>query len=679
MRGIARGLSRGPPRLMLATAFVLLVSSVQFSERSSSAEDLTAGLKRSNVSAAEKSDRLAERKSDILPMDRNSSFIFAHASDALSTGSERRKSLNSGPMQRQRRFFKTGNVTQSCFDSYRQVHNNRLPPKPVMHYMGRGMSLKIFHQRDFVDVCLPLFRKYGMCKEERYFTFCLEDLTLFLHTRWCERPSEEDKYFEVLWAVSLMKYDYECFNHICDGSYRVVVRNVSDIAVQIIRLDQGHLGKACWHLYRDQELRAAIRDKFNMTIIWTVNMFFPCCYSNFRVTWMGLPEEKGLNRFWDYLPLSCRVGEIALAVSVACIGVTGLVGNLLVLTVILRSNHRGEESSILRTSLAFADLLTSSFVVIPAFYDHLLPILGHLDLDENSATLYSQMPTTAEVPFQHLQVVTSGYHLFQGLVLGVCSIVSLLTLFLLSVERFILMGRVHRYQQYFTVPRVKIAVFLTWSMAAIDTLFYMYDGDGSFSVTWSSFSKLPISTSFKKIGGVLRWTYSFHVFVLALICVLTVVTSLVSIGTFVKEQAKVVASWKERNMRVSGPYQKENRQILVTMCILTFLFVLSTVPSGSFIVVNLTDTFLVQEALIRYLGWWTFLSGCSWNPWIYNMRSRQFRQEVVEILRAMVPLWLRRKMQRPEAVARQQERRMAQMRMLKKLNLTDWNLRQELQ
>ncbi|XP_063594872.1 uncharacterized protein LOC134771846 [Penaeus indicus] len=695
MRVAARGRAGGPPPLMLATAFALLASSAQLSEMSSSmSRDLAPQQEPSDVSPTEESVRLAKEKADTLYTQQNSSFVFSNPLSEFPAKAERRKSLGSGPIQHQGRdicsqkpklssfkkilhYFKTclnlktGSILQSCFNKYLQVYARRLPPKPIIHPIGRGKSLQIFHQRDFIDVCLPLFRQYGKCKEKRYSTFCVEGWTLFLHTRWCQRPSEEDKYFEVLWAVSLMKNDYECFDHICDGSYRVIVREVNDIIVQLLRLDQGPTGKACGYLYKDEEVKVAIRNRLNMTIVWTANLFFPSCYPYYQVTWMGLPEEKGLNRFWDYLPLSCRVGEIVMATSVAFIGVSGAIGNLLVVTVILRSNHRSEESSILRTSLAFADLFTSVFVVIPAFYDHLLPIMGHLDFNEKSATFYSGMSSIASLSFYHLHSLFHGYRLFQGIVFGVCSFVSLLTLFLLSIERFISTGRAHRYRHYFTVPRVKIAIFLIWSVAIMDTLFYIYNGDGSFSATWSSFSKLSISISNEKVGVALRWSYSLHIVVLSILCFLTVVTSLVSIGTFVQEQAKVVAGWKERNMRVSGPYQKENRQILATMCILTFLFLVSTIPCGAYIVVKLTDAFFVQGDLLRYLGWWTFLSGCSWNPWVYNMRSRRFRQEVVEVLRAMLPLWLRRRAQRPEAAERQRERRRAQMRMLRRLELVD--------
>nr|XP_027216639.1 uncharacterized protein LOC113809301 [Penaeus vannamei] len=696
MRVAARWRAGGPPPLMLATVFVLLTSSAQLSEMSSVVSgDLAPQQELGDVSPAEEAVRPAE-EANVLDTYQNGSFVFSNTLAEFPVRAGRRKSFGSGLIQRQGRdicsqtpssfkqfaqhfktclnisvsaFLKNGSILQSCFNKYRQEYGSRLAPRPIIHPIGRGKTLQIFHQRDFIDVCLPLFRQYGICKEKRYSTFCVEDWTLFLHTRWCQRPSEEDKYFEVLWAVSLMRNDYECFDHICDGSYRVIVREVNGIVVQLLLLDR--IRNACKYLYQDDQLKAHIKSGFNKTIIWTTNMFFPSCYPYYEVTWLGLPEEKGLNRFWDYLPLSCRVGEIVMATSVAFIGVFGAIGNLLVVTVILRSDRRSEESSILRTSLAFADLFTSVFVVIPAFYDHLLPIMGSLDFNEKSATFHSEISSSASVSFYHHTAVTHGYRLFQGLVLGVCSFVSLLTLFLLSVERFILTGRAHRYQHYFTVPRVKIAVFLTWSLAIMDTLFYMYNGDGLFSVTWSSFNKLPVSISNEKIGEVLRWTYSCHIFVLSVLCVLTVITSLVSIGTFVQEQAKVVAGWKKRNMRVSGPYQKENRQILTTMCILTFLFMLSTLPVGAFIVVNLTDTFFVQEDLFRYLGWWTFLSGCSWNPWVYNMRSRQFRQEVGEVLRAMLPLWLRRRAQRPQAAERERERRRAQMRMLRRLDLIE--------
>lgn len=562
--------------------------------------------------------------------------------------------------------FRIPRAMPLCFKRYREVYDEIATPTPILFRASETILLKIFYQKRLVDVCLPLFRQSTFCTDMLHGTLCLPDQVLFLNHQDCERPSDWDKFFEIFQVKAILRNDHYCLNLVCKGLFRVIVQNVNGMEVQILKVNWDFVSKNCSYLYKHHEFSTSFPSD-DKVLIAMINLFFPCCYPLHTVVWNGIPEERGVNRYWDYLPFWCRVSEVSLAAVVVCTGVTGTLGNLLVIIVLLRSNHRGEESSILRTSLAFADLSTSIFVVIPSFYYHVMPIRGYIDIGEKYVTFQLGIHNASGTDRYNTNIrVIQGYRLFQGLTFGVCSIVSLLTLFLLSVERFIATGRALRYQHYFTIPRVKFSVVLTWSIAILDTLFFVFDGNGGFELTWSTMAKIPISVSNRKVGAVMRWAHSVHVLMLVFLCLSTVTLSLLSIRNFVREQTRVVSEWRALGMRVSGPFASENRHILTTMCIMTLLFATSTGPRGLRLAFYHTGYLFLKDDLFEYLSWWFFLASCSWNPWIYNMRSRQFRKDVEDFFLAVLPSCLKEKLQRADAAAQARERRM-----LRRLNLID--------
>lgn len=561
--------------------------------------------------------------------------------------------------------FRIQGAMPLCFNRYREVYGEMAVPAPIIYQPRKSMLLKIFSQKRLLDVCLPLFRRSTFCTDILHGTLCLPDKVVFLNPQTCKRPSVLDKFFEIFQVKAILRDDRHCLKLVCKGMFRVIVQNVNDMEVQVLKVNWGFITKNCSYLYMHNEFATSFPSGDDKGLISMINLFFPCCFPLHFVVWNGIPEERGLNRYWDYLPFWCRVSEVSLATVVACIGITGTLGNILVIIVLLRNNSRDEESSILRTSLAFADLSTSMFVVIPSFYYHVMPMSGYIDIGENYTTFQLGVHNTSSTQTYNTNIgVSQGYRLFQGLTFGVCSIVSLLTLFLLSVERFVATGRALRYQHYFTIPRVKISVVLTWSIAIFDTLFFVFDGKGGFELTWSTMAKIPISVSIRKVGTVMRWAHSSHIIILVFLCLSTITLSLLSIRNFVREQSRVVSEWRALGMRVSGPFASENRHILTTMCIMTLLFATSTCPRGLRLVFYHTGYLFLKDDLFEYLSWWFFLASCSWNPWIYNMRSRQFRKDVVDFFQAVIPLCLKEKLQRPDAAAEARERRM-----LRRLNL----------
>ncbi|XP_063585095.1 uncharacterized protein LOC134762520 [Penaeus indicus] len=586
--------------------------------------------------------------------------------------SEKYKSESQNQAQLSDNVHKPILVLELCSSIFKRIYDGELPPKPAIYYFSKHTKkfMKIFLQARFVDICLPLYRGIDVCKEMKHLTIC-SDLVVFLHTHDCQRPSEDDKYFEVLLTRTIFKEDYNCFQLICDGMFRIVVRNVSGITVEVWVHD--HENDQCSEYYTDDEVTDFLADKEREVIIWTVNTFFPCCYSVHAAVWLGDPADRGINKFWDYLPFSCRVAEIALVCLVAFVGLSGALGNLLVVVVMFTGDDEGE-SCILRTSLAFADLFTSVFVILPSLFDHLSPILEIYDLKENYQVIeyVGKNSRIQFVNFADVYETKNSFRVFQGLVLGVCSFVSLFTLFMLSFERLILTGRAFRYHHYFSVPRIKIVIMITWITALLNTLTFMYDDDGGFTVTWSNIIKLPVSLSLSFSNAVVvNLIFLIQVGLLVFLCLGILFFSIASIAKFAQEQTKVAAGWRNRNMRVSGPFKQENRYILSTMVMMTLLFMISTVPKATKMIIDHTNYKMANVFLLEYLSWWMFVSGSAWNPWIYNMRSQQFKKNALRVLQGMIPRRLKERLRRPEAADRRRERERAQEKMLRRLGLVD--------
>lgn len=563
-------------------------------------------------------------------------------------------------------------ILELCSNIFKNNYNGELPPEPVIHYFSEDSKkfMRIFLHARFVNICLPLYRAFDNCKEMDHLTICT-DLVVFIHSHNCQRPSDDDKYYEVLLLRTLVLKDYNCFQIICDGKYRVVVQNVSGITVQVWIHD--HENPQCDDYYSNDEVIDFLAGKDREVIVWTINTFFPCCYSVYGAVWLGVPDDRGVNKFWDYLPYSCRVAESMLVFLVTFVGLSGTLGNLLVVVVVLISDDRGE-SCILRTSLAFADLFTSMFVIVPSIFDHLSPILEIYDLKENYQVIEYERKTRRLqlADFADVYETENSFRMFQGLVLSVCSFVSLFTLFMLSVERLILTGRAIRYQHYFSVPRIKAVIMITWFIAVLNTLTFMYNGEGGFTATWSNILKLPLAMSLRYSEAlIVNLVFLIQVALLTILCFATLILSIVSIARFGQEQSKVAAEWKNRNMRVSGPFSQENRYILGTMFIMTLLYMVSVIPRAAKLIVNNVDHQIGNVHLMEYFSWWLFVAGSAWNPWIYNMRSQRFKKDARNLLQSMIPQRLKDRLRRPSAQARRRRREEAQRRMLRSLGLAD--------
>ncbi|MPC66966.1 hypothetical protein E2C01_061125 [Portunus trituberculatus] len=96
-----------------------------------------------------------------------------------------------------------------------------------------------------------------------------------------------------------------------------------------------------------------------------------------------------------------------------------------------------------------------------------------------------------------------------------------------------------------------------------------------------------------------------------------------------KEQLHVAKEWRTLKMKASKQYSKDNRYVLTTMILMVVLFLTSTIPLITNIVLNSILYRFYHHHLFSYFAWWLFMASSAWNPWIYNFRSRQFKEDLI--------------------------------------------------
>lgn len=512
-----------------------------------------------------------------------------------------------------------------CKSIYTLTESN--PQKiTVGHYNSDAGLLTVITHKTYVQSCLPLFRRFHNCEERESLTICWKEKVVFFHSYNCPH-SLNDVYLPVF----LLSNNTYCFQEFCEGWQGVVDGEVNGLIYRLTNTRHNLNTPSCGYVTRS--LRHIYR-QYNGTLYIIVNNNWPCCYTLYLVIWAGLPEAHGLNGAWSYLPLACQVGEVMLLVLVGCVMVGGIGGNLLVLLVMVSGGHLRQESSLLRTSLAFSDLLTATFVVLPAFIQHLTPFFS---LPQYFTVTPDMHLTPVPVNVSSTIYLTnalhgwSGFPLFQSILFNITSTVSLLMLLVLSLERFVITGRYLRYKDYFNYCRIVLAITVAWITSLVNALWFAASEGGILSAQWLTFVKLPTGASGFGTGGARNFIYHGQFVVYLMLGISVVIFSALAIFNYVREQLHVAAEWRSLKMKASRKYSRDNRHVLTTMTLMLTLFLTSTIPLGVNITMNSIFYTFQQQTLFSYLSWWLFMAGSAWNPWVYNFRSSQFKEDIQKL------------------------------------------------
>ncbi|XP_053637953.1 uncharacterized protein [Cherax quadricarinatus] len=587
-----------------------------------------------NAEISDKTQVSVKQITAIPPQVYSSSTVLSSESNKLVT--RPRRAGNS-------RFNTTGpdfDVSGLCKSLYKSSHGLPRTPLGYVYKINSRRFIYLYVMEKIVDICLPLYRSFYKCKEYKYLTLCIEQKVGFIHSHGCKRISEEDIFFEFFLGLYIISNDTECMERVCDGSFRFREASVKGVTYQIFNLRDFRGGSKVCH--KNFELLGTYASgRYNITYL-TVNNLWPICCPMCVVVWNDKPEDYGINGGWSYLNDSCRASEVLLITLVACVAVSGVVGNVLVLVVMLTSRHGGEESSMLRTSLALADLLTVLFVVIPALFYHISPFIKQTHYTVLNKRAYFNYKSVTkrdatELIAKNFLVYSKGYVLFQSLLSKTCSTVSLFIMFLLSVERLVLTGRALRYYDYISRGRIKLVIVSTWAVSLMIALLNSYDEHGFIIALWSTFSKLP-TRYIRNYPDVLLFAFlsNLHI-VLHMITVLaTVILSMLAFRNFLREREREHSEWNY-GIKSTRLYSKDDRRILITMSFITAFYLISVVPSAIQFLLYSTGNTPIEEFLLDYFASWIFLVNTAWNPWVYNFCSSQFISDMAEMLHRVLP------------------------------------------
>ncbi|KAK7079894.1 hypothetical protein SK128_020185 [Halocaridina rubra] len=518
----------------------------------------------------------------------------------------------------------------------------------------------LIRDESIVDLCLPLFEYFGHCFKNDYVTLCLDGTTMafFLHNNCTPIPHQRMHLHRIMTQL-LLSRDSAAFQTLCEGDLNAIVSQRNNVSFTLFPV-----GKKAQIYAGDKGV--------------TMNKFWPCCYHNYLVLWDQNPKRAGLYRDWSYLPPKCQSGESALIVFQALVATFGLVGNFIVISVMLSGGHRSEASCFLRTSLSLADFLTSILVIVPAVRDSvalkngnmnkrsyifqnatnitlLMTELKILPSDLHHITFWRQNGTSKDSYFFTVdhdsvnweltdavlwELYPTLFNFFNGWIyvvrahaLCLCACVTIITMFFLGAERFILCWRPLKYKQYFTIKRVIVGILSSWLFGVVTLVVISYGK--RMTVYWSGWTKL----SYGVLDTDILFNKPLRFISIFLLClgISTILFSVLALFAFLREQAKVTEERESMNMRITDDFEKENIYITISLVIISALYIMAYTPVGVSVISDHDQHYDTQQPILLFLSWWLLLAGSAVNPFIYNMRSHLFKSDMAECLQKILP------------------------------------------
>ena len=264
------------------------------------------------------------------------------------------------------------------------------------------------------------------------------------------------------------------------------------------------------------------------------------------------------------------------------IAITGTLGNLLVLTVILVQIQFSTVSNILIANVAAVDLLTAAVIIPGDIGLHVCEIMGLCHIFPTTILLYRIL----------VQYVITA---------------SAVALFVIAVERFLAIAFPFRYRYLFTRTRAKICVAATWIPGVLIA---------------GIFSGLNVM---------------FAVSILCLLLILSTVSLYIYIFSIALKHERKIVSLQMRypDLKRSTPRPWE-RKSTKTMAIVLGVYLTCWVPSVVFYSVLRPADFLFRR-IQPWINSVYYLSAVL-NPFIYGLRSEKFRREVRRLVNKLCPL-----------------------------------------
>ncbi|XP_064100097.1 uncharacterized protein LOC135211012 [Macrobrachium nipponense] len=476
-----------------------------------------------------------------------------------------------------------------------------------------NQSVVVIHDEKFINACAPFYDLYNKnCSDMGTFTFCADENVLFLNQQECQKPSDHDVHFEHLLAAALLAEDKTCFQSVCTGSTRLIDHVVNGIHVRLFHTDKMRGDTICSGILQNYYLLNEKEEVYGLK-----NVHWPCCYPDHTMLLADDPQKHEMLRSWNYLTPKCQEYEMTILVIICIMTTIGITGNIVVIIVLFGKQCLSTGLELLNISLAISDLLLCLFVMAPAVHMHILlmnedreEVIAFKSYDDIMRNLeYGEVPSK------------SGHYLFFSFVFNCCTINSIHILFALSYKRLEANAKIPLLDR-FPPFNAKISVGIFWIVSLLTSFIIMHDDNG-FNSEWNSYAKLPLGVSTKGKRVILPSLMG----ILGVECAITIVIS----GMAVYYYREI----KKTEVRRETTNGNEEENLTLPMIMMTVFFTISTVSGGTATIIYVHDIKFYQSELVCSLCWWSFLCSTSWNPWLYHLGYRKFRDKATERTKAI--------------------------------------------
>uniref|UniRef100_UPI00398F1457 neuropeptide receptor 22 n=1 Tax=Pristiophorus japonicus TaxID=55135 RepID=UPI00398F1457 len=287
-----------------------------------------------------------------------------------------------------------------------------------------------------------------------------------------------------------------------------------------------------------------------------------------------------------------------------------LLGNLVTLVVFLGFKRACTPQGYLRASLAVADLAVGVLVVPFSVYMEILLMLKESSTEWEADTLFSHY-------FQPCTVI--------GTVYAGCTLVSISTIFLLTIERSIAILRPLHKEAVITRKRTLSLIGITWVASfflAVSPLIFSQGIMLQYNPCSRMCNFALVAGGLPQNGWKILLLFPAFDFTLLGGTVAINILSFSSIRQYSK-QRKLLAKSK-----LSRPSFSDIKAAK-TIATLTLAFTASFSPVAVFVVGNVLGC---QWCDFSFFAFWILTSNSCWNVIIYSVRDQKFRQRALELL-----------------------------------------------
>lgn len=287
-------------------------------------------------------------------------------------------------------------------------------------------------------------------------------------------------------------------------------------------------------------------------------------------------------------------------------------GNSLTLAVVFRTKHFHTPHGFLKASLAVADLAVGVFVVPLSVYA------------EMSLLLKDSVPGWILYSSHHTR-----FHpcTFIGPVFAGCTLVSISTVFLLTIERSIAVLKPLHKDAVITRRRTGMLIIFSWMgsfFLALSPLIF----SNEISLQYNSCSRM--------CNYALLSTFSSHAWLILLLfpvfdftlLIGTVITNIISMSMIRHHSKKRKHLARAGCHSTSGPSFSDIKAAK-TIGAITLVFTASFTPIAVFVLGNVVGN---EWCLFSFFAFWILTTSSCWNFIIYSVRDQKFRVRARQLL-----------------------------------------------